>query len=228
MATRFYLPSSGDAAVLPAIDAGWDVTGEADRRRCGTTKLGTDMATETRGETSPTTVAVLTRQYVSDPMNAQTIAGTIKGQIRAQRLNGVPKAEFAARVVSVDGLTVRGVLLPVGSGVGSQQIATEMKNRPFPRGWVDPGMAIAEVEAEAGDRIVFEIGWRAEDTSPNLRQCLFRFGDAASSDLPELEPNVTDDLNPWIELSTTVAFQAPGAGGGEAARAGQQYRSRRI
>ena len=217
MPTRFYLPSQGDAGAAPAFDGAWHLVGEAARRRMFVAPLGSAMATATVGETEATPVNILCRQFVSDPIQAQTVGGTLKGQIRAQKTGSPSYTRLVARVVSGDGSAVRGTLLAMQTGPNVQSISTTMKNREIPEGWASPGIALADVNALAGDRIALEVGLFADNTSKTLKQFLFSFGDDAASDLPEDE-TTTAALNPWIELSGTIAFVAAG-GGGAAAKA---------
>ncbi len=76
MPTRFYLPSTGAAAVSPSY-AAWADTGQAGSRlKAVTTKISSAMAgvyvaSVAGGERT------LIRQYVSDPIPAQTITGTV-------------------------------------------------------------------------------------------------------------------------------------------------------
>jgi hypothetical protein len=225
MATRFYLPNTGAAAVSPPWSAGWMGTDVADRRRCAIAKQNTSMATAVR-QTSQTSANtdVAARMYVSDPLLAQTITDTVKGQIRAAQDNTTydHRAQLAIRVVSGDGATDRGTLLAPDGGALASEFSTSLVNRKFPLAWVAPGNALGSVNALAGDRLVIEIGWRRHST---YRWGSIRFGDAAATDLPEDETTTTD-LNPWIEFSQTLAFQAV-AGGAMGAIAAHHFRQRR-
>jgi hypothetical protein len=147
----------------------------------------------------------LVRQYVSDPLVAQTISGsgTVKGQIRVYEINAL--AEYCRgiiiKVVSNDGLTLRGTLLSHFPSSLESEFATSLTNRFFPN-----SQSLSEVVAQDGDRIVIEIGVRSFNTITSAYNAYFRFGDAAASDLPEDETS-TSDYNPWVEFSQTLDFE---------------------
>ena len=206
MATRFYLPSSGAAAVNPGF-AAWDETASADRIRCVTTKSSTAMVSKTVAKGTGATRA-LVRQYVSDPIEAQTIAaGTIKGQIRAlesatnDNLDLVP---ICVKVYSNDGSTLRGTILALGDYVAVLEFGTALTNRK-----IADGDATSSVVASDGDRIVIELGHKNSTVGTSVSGDL-NFGDNSATDLLE---NTTDTAanNPWVELSVTITFKAAAA-----------------
>lgn len=205
MATRFYLPSSTAAAVSPAFDSGWERTVDANRIECVTSKTSTAMATKTFEEPSSTGQDSLARQYVSKPLSgAQTITGTVKGQIRAAENDAGSdgRSQLKIRVVSNDGSTVRGTLLDYDTAGLANEWATTLTNRRFPR---TAGSALTSVNALDGDRIVFEIGVRIHAVPLGSDQYSIRFGDTGSTDLAEDETTTTDNV-PWIEFSQTLTI----------------------
>ncbi|MGH6879274.1 hypothetical protein [Hypericibacter sp.] len=220
MATRFYLPSTGDAAVNPAFDAGWgslDPVNPPTRKRMVIARANTNMNTQTKGQNAtvalPGTVDCLHRQYVSDPLQAQAIAGTVKGQVRCQQGAATNdfRAQMLVKVVSSDGLTLRGILLAFDASGLTSEFSTSLRNRAFPLAWTTPGDALSNVNALAGDRLAIELGVRAHLADGTMRTFALRLGDNQLTDLPEDETS-SSDFNPWIEFSQTLLFQAPGAG----------------
>ncbi len=213
MATRFYLPSTGAAAVSPAFPAGFEHTSEADRLKMVTTKIVSAMASKAvTKQSAVSNEDVAVRMYVSDPLSgAQTITGTAKGQILALESNAAANAvpQQALLVVTNDGSTVRGTLIDLhtGTGVGNEFSATTLTNRKYPRGWAGAGAALSSVSAQDGDRIVLVVATRLQENSNVLRTMTFRFGDAIGSDLPEDEV-ATAEADPWFELSQTLTFQS--------------------
>lgn len=207
--TRFYFPSSGYTPVSPAFSGDWERTADATRMRFDISKGSSVMASKTSSETVSTSpYDVLTRQYVSDPIKAQTIAGTVKGQMLV--LESAVAADFCRgitiKVVSNDGATLRGVLLSHFPDSLTSEYPTTMANRNFP-----PESALSSVAAQEGDRIVVEIGTRAFNTATTQYIATHRFGDNAASDLPEDESTTTDS-NPWIQFSQPIQFVTPSAG----------------
>jgi hypothetical protein len=210
MATRFYLPSTGAAAVSPAF-TGWTQTTGADRIKCVTTKISSAMTTKTQLSADAISNDLL-RQYVSDPIVAGDITGTVKGIIRAAEAGTLQDLcpQIRIRVCSNDGSTFRGTLIDFNNGALSNEfVVTTLTNRKYPRGWSGAGTSVSTVTAQTDDRIVIEVGWReavaGEGANGNLR-----FGDAAGADLAEDETGTTDN-NPWIEFSADLFA---GGGGG--------------
>lgn len=209
MATRFYLPDTGVAAVSPAFDGSWERTAAADRRRCVTAKIGSTIANRGNVGFGVNPSDTLIRQYVSDPLSAASAAllastpGNVKGQARCQENAATDDvcAQLLIAVCSNDGATIRGTLLPHNTAVLSSEWANASStNRNFPRGGSTALTAVAS--AVANDRIVIEMGYRQHSTV-TINQTI-RFGDSAASDLPEDETTTTD-LNPWIEFSADVS-----------------------
>jgi hypothetical protein len=202
MATRFYLPSTGAAAVNPAF-GGWDESGSADRVRCVTSKSATAMVDKTVAKGTGATRA-LVRQYVSDPIAAQTItSGTVKGQVRAlesaanDNLDLVP---LLIRVCSNDGSTFRSpAIIALGDYAAALEFATTLTNRR-----IADGDSTSEVVAQDGDRIVIEIGIKNSASGSSVSGTL-NFGDDSATDLAE-DTSTTTANNPWIELSTDIVF----------------------
>jgi hypothetical protein len=206
VATRFYLPSTGAAPVNPAFNTSWDESASADRLKCVVTKINSAMADKTVAKGTGATRA-LVRQYVSDPIAAQTIHGTatssIKGQVRClesaanDNLDLVP---CCIRIVSNDGSTYRSPdHLALGDYASALEFATSLTNRKIADG--DPSSA---VNASQGDRLVIEIGEKNSATGSSVSGS-FNFGDNSGTDLPE-DTTTTAANNPWIELQNDIAF----------------------
>lgn len=208
MATRFYFGESGAPAAAPAFSAGWEVTSAAARQTLTRFKPGGSQ-TATRSDTSTTgDQDVLAFQFVSQPLQAQTISGTIKGQFRASETStgGDWRAQLRAYVVSRDGATVRGILLDFDGGALASEFVTTLTNRKFPLAWSGGGAAISSVGALDGDRIVIEIGARTHNAGSGVTSFSIDFRSNAASDLPEDETS-TSVLNSWLELSHDVLYE---------------------
>lgn len=206
MATRIYFPSTGAAAISPAYAAGWGATGAAERRPALRAPSGTAQGAVLAAETAAAEIDVLLRQYVlSSPLAAQTISGTVKGRFSAYQstVAADARAQVAIRIVSSDGLTVRGTLLDFDTDAltPSSEFPTVSTNMGFPRGGA---RALASVAAQAGDYLVVEIGYRAHNTTTASRSAAVTFGDSAAVDLSEGGGGAGN--RPWIEFSQTFAF----------------------
>jgi hypothetical protein len=230
MATRFYLPSSGAAAVSPAIDAGWELqVSSFARLATSTVKQSTAMAyTVDTNDGDLADKDKCCRQWVSEPIAAQTIAAqTVEFQIRCAEENSANNLFLALglRVVSNDGSTVRGTLLAVTRD-GLEMVVDG--NLDGSSNWVNRRLSATttQVVAQDGDRIVIEAGGGGDPSAGSAHRHGLRIGDAAASDLAEDDTSTTDD-NPWLEFPNDLTFQGAG-GSGNATRAAHGYRQRRA
>lgn len=213
--TRVYLPSTGAAAVSPAFSAGWEDSGSADRIALATAAGG---ATAQAGKTVTDTVTtidtdLLARQYVSPPLDgAQSISGTVKGQVKANESANPQnaRAQIVIYVVSNDGATVRGTLLDFSADILSSEFGTTNSSRKFPLAAISPA-TLSSVSASDCDRVVIEYGSRNHSTGTGATITL-TFGDDSAVDLSESEGG-TSVQDPWLEFSGSVSFRAEGACG---------------
>ncbi len=177
-----------------------------------TSKVGAAFAETIVLETGTSTVNardILIRQFVSDPIvGAQTISGTLKGQLRIHEsdiaANYLP--QIMVSVVSNNGLTVRGT--PFGGDTRTtnvDEMATVSTNGKIPAAGISP-VTLTSVSALDGDRLVVEIGCRANNTVTTDYTVRARFGcGTATADLAEGGVETTD-LNPWVEFSANINF----------------------
>ena len=215
MPTRWYLPSTATPDVSPAFDAEWDVTDAVTvgdyRGQMVRTPSGSPVVEQriTKPTSNVLNQDAIAKQFVSEALAAQTISGTVKGQIRTQHTSASAndRAQIIVRVVSNDGSTVRGVLYAGDpetlSGSPTSEFSTSNVNRRFPRGTEG---ALSPLAISAGDRLVVEVGVRWHTTSTSTYGSELHFYDDAVSDLPENETEGAA-LNPWVEFSGTIAEQ---------------------
>lgn len=215
MATRFYLPRWDGRAAPATVPFGgqWERTTNAFRLLAATTKGATAPLSTTGGQfTKDGATAgydVLQAQFVSEPLAAQTISGSFSAVVRAGESATAADAtlQVVIRVVSGDGVTQRGVLygghaaaLNATVGAIGQEMATAAQTRIFPA-----GTALTSVAAEAGDRLVIEVGARHHGTNTAVNSFI-QLGDAAATADHTLAAGATTSLCPWVELSATLAF----------------------
>lgn len=222
MATRFYLPSGGVVpGVTPAYSSFW--TGFAtDVRRelMDTTKAQNTALTESHGQGimsfplygGPDS-GLLMRQYISNPLNPQTVSGSITAVVIGHLLGGtnIPYTfNLVGRVMSSDGLTTRGTFAASRS--------------PTPGWWVrDAAQAtrllnwtLTSVTAQADDILVLEIGQiHQEDNSSAGGNGYMIFGDDAGTADYAFTDGLTTVLDPWVEFSADLDIQTPASGPSE-------------
>jgi hypothetical protein len=212
MTTRFRLPSSGTAPISPAFDASWEATGTPTRfplivdNSEHSAVASTAVATILNVPAGAVDVAIA--QFVSAPLSGnQTIAGAIKGQIRALESNaaGDLDPQCVIRVLSNDGTTVRGTLIPSDtSALGHEFNNAALRNVKYPKGGSTTPTSVAALD---GDRIVIEVGYRKHENATTSRTGTLSFGDNAGTDLAEDETTTTAN-DPWFEFADTLTFAA--------------------
>ena len=157
------------------------------------------MTTVSFTDTDGTDKDILFRQYVSDPIAAQTIsAQALKFQMRCLE-NSIDNNMYLAlgiRVVSGDGGTVRGTILAVTRDDVESVIA--LYNRQFTA-------TSTQVIAQDGDRIVIEVGMGGEPIEGSDHDSSISIGDDSGTDLPE-DDTTTTTYNPWVEFANTIPF----------------------
>lgn len=198
--TRFYLPSYGATDITPTFSAYWENTGDGDRIKCYTTKQYTPMTDKSHSEISEGDTLI--RQYISPPIAAQYISGNLKGQIMCN-CNGAGYSYLAIviRVVSNDGITIRGTLCSTSSNI--TPLDSAFVNRTLRNGSTTP-ISLTPVTTQDNDKIVIEIG-----ITPNIAFNListFKLGDDGSTDLPEDDTETDIAKNSWIEFDSTINF----------------------
>lgn len=209
MATRFYLPSTGAAPVSPAFNAGWNDSASADRLALVTARINSAMTLKSRVGNVSANSNYLLRQYVSAPLAAQTVSGSVRGIARAREsdIAADVSAQSFIYVVSGDGATVRGVLSTGWTGAIADEWTATLGTRRVPRAsTVASPNALTSQAAQDGDRIVIEIGFRAANARSTGPTNEISFGDNSATDFASDTEGVTTANNPWIEFSVTLAF----------------------
>jgi hypothetical protein len=215
MATRYYLPSTGAAPVSPAFGAGWTSTTSASRLKLIRTKISSAFTEVFFTSTATVSESRLVRQYVSDPFdNAIQITGTVKGVIRCREnnnsYNGLNILQIF--VVSNTGGTVRGTLISQATPTldATTEFANASLNNGVNRRFRDSSgninIPLTPVTAQAGDRLVIEIGIRNSDASTSTTGFM-EIGDNSATDLAEND-TASSAFSPWIEFSQSFFASA--------------------
>jgi hypothetical protein len=210
MVTRLYLPSTGASPVTVTPTVWTKNTGHT-QLKIGRAKISSAMSTlsNARGvSTNPMTV--INVSYVSDPLSAQTLGGTLKGQIRAAASNALltGNLSIAARVVKNDGTDYASpkhiFSTPVHSSNATYKYTTTIRNWGFMTAADAFSLTVPAVTVVEGDRLVVEIGYYSADTS-TTRNGQLSVGDNSATDLTEQGSETTAN-NPWVEFSQTINF----------------------
>jgi len=203
MASRFYLPSSGSAAVSPSYTASWDDTSVAERLPSSRTKSSTAETDKSFNDNDDTDKDILRLQYVTEQLGAQTItAQTVGLSMRCRFTGGVGNIYLALTIkaVSSDGSTVRGTLLAL------TRDGTSISSSTGPAGYYSRYLSATttEVTIQNGDRLVFEIGAGGDPAMTQDHDFILVAQDDKSTDLDAAD-NDDDDENPWINFANTLS-----------------------
>lgn len=195
MATIFFLESVGNPEVNPAANPNPTVSANFDRRVMGTTKLGTAMTSKAATGSS----YIDHRMYVSAKLSANTTFNsgvTVKLRIKAQSSGTSTFLVVSLKVVSADGLTVRGYMADPAE-MGANAFATTAGGvcRSF-------SFTCNTVNALQNERIVLEIMHQ----SSSSRTATFWYGSDSASNLPDNQTE-TQFFNPTLEFSNTFSLQ---------------------
>lgn len=210
--TRLYMGGSATGSVPSAtpsaVDAGW-TGGTTGWRKLHTHKNvgGGGYTTGTSAETSATQINVLSRGFVLTGLPAQTLAGSFSLVTRGYELNSAADTSLQCiiRVLSPDGLTVRGVAYAGHAATinaTADAIAQEWPvGSSFPESRI-MSAPLTSVAVTAGDMLSVEVGWRAHNTVTTSHTGSTTAGFSTSNADYEFSAGQTGTiLNPWIEFS---------------------------
>lgn len=202
--TTFYLSASLVPGPSPAFQAAWNVTTGGARRMMKPVKDASTIASVTSGQTGAAAVRkVLIRQFVSEPLAAQTLNGTLTGQIRfnMSSVTSVTGQGFVYfRIINADGT--------VASEVGTMtttDLTTTLTNRTL------IALTLSSVAVTAGQRFAIDVGWNFATGSTTTITATGSFGSSSATDLA-VDNTTTTANNPFIKFSQTIIFQNPSRG----------------
>ena len=206
MATRFYLPSAGAAAVSPAIGVGdWNAHINAVRRPLNAVNGGSAIATFVyQPDAADHLVAGRAHfvQFVSDVLPPQTIAAqVVKLQMRVaeDHANNNLFLNWKIMACSEDGTALLGTLLAIKAD------ATEPTTALVNRG---DSATTTQFVGLQNFRLVLELGLGGTPvvtTGVQGHNGSLSLGENAATDLPE-DDVATGALNPWIQFAQNLKF----------------------
>lgn len=206
MATRFYLPSAGAApSITPTL---WDLFAvSAALVKClplVTAKTSTAQVTLTSSNigTAANSQDDYYGTWVSAPLSAQSLSGTVQGQVRGWQSNfyAYSMPLFVAYLIGSD-LQYKSTIYSY-TPAGSPFYSSSNHNGSMPQ---SPPGTVAATSIADGDRIAIDLGIRRDATASNSATHSLVVGDNAASDLP-VDNSSTATYDPWIEFSQTLTF----------------------
>lgn len=200
--------SRDSAPYQPATKRGaWDtstivVDGMLTRRRRG--------SANTSGTASESSATLnfdrIISRWVSEPLGACTISGTLDYAIPFRETNALANdvIHLHAYVTTGDSDTPRGTLLT--DHIGSTEFTVNASTFDTIS---ETGISLSSVSASAGDRIVIEVGYQAQNTDATAYSAAHKQGGntgdttAGSTALTASD----NDHAPWFDFSSTLVWQ---------------------
>lgn len=147
----------------------------------------------------------LDRQYVTPGLTqGQVINGNISGQLMVRELattDNVDRVVMCIKLVSNNGQTIRGTLLPSGNYGPTLEF---INNATCRNKTIITNSALTSLTAIEGDRIVVEIGYQ-NSTAGTTPQAAAKWG-AAAPLLPIDETQTTDGAG-WLQIAPNLTFR---------------------
>lgn len=207
MVKRFYLDTNPTTFAPSSWLAGWNKTSSITWAAALTRRGNAEFNAGIGGSGSVGHFTSAARQ-VFGPLRAQTISGTVKGQIRPDETNSTDNYTVAIgiKVVQADG-SDRGVLLAVTGSDDASATPPEMTvvtetNRSFLNTAESATLTLTPVVCSEGDFLVVETGYWQNSTS--TAPGTLTYGTPSSTtDLPEDNTTVAAN-NPWVEFSNDI------------------------
>lgn len=194
MATRFWLTSSAPPYTPTTRRGAWDVATGEDIQLLGRKPAGSaGTSSINAGSTAADRDVLLHRSISAGAVKAGTISGTVSWTIGVRESNVDCNAVWHIHiyVTSGDSDTPRGTLL--SDYIGSTEFTTTATGTQI------TGQAISSLAIQAGDRIVVEIGYRAQATATTYNSTI-NYGNTGTTDLTSGSTSVTTQPG-WIEFS---------------------------
>jgi hypothetical protein len=178
--------------------ATWQVTTGAERFDMATNKDGSTIASKTSGQVGAVAiVSCLIDQFISAPLKAQTITGTLDGQIRFNynvSTSTTGKGKVIVRVINTD----NSVATEVGS-MSTTNLTTTLTNRTLIQ------INVGTLNITTGQRLVIELGWIESVGTNTTRTGTASRGSSAGVNLA-VDNTTTTANDPWILFSQTIQF----------------------
>lgn len=202
--TRLYLNLKAFSSGTPAFNAGWNVTSGAARFVLDTYRDATTIASKTSGQTGAASPRkMLVDQFITPPLAAQTINGTLDGQIRENQssVSSTTMQGFVyVRLIGTD----YSIVSEIGT-MTTTNTTTTLTNR------TQIQLSGLNVTVTAGQRIAVDIGGNFSSGTNTTRTFTASRGSSSTTDLPA--DNTTTTANtPWFQFSQNLKWQGSKGG----------------
>lgn len=197
--TTLYLNTGVASPYTPAVNAAWNVTTGNTRLMMKPVKDGSTIATVQSGNTGAAAVRkILIRQWISEPLAAQTLNGTMTGQILGRISSTSSRSGqgwIYLRLIDADGT----VASEIGSS-STNSYTTTLTNRTY------TNITLSSVSVTAGQRLCIDVGWNYQTGTNTATNGSNSYGSNNGTDLP-VNNTTTTANDPWVRFSQTLIFQ---------------------
>jgi len=214
--TRFYFSFGYPTISNVAKNATWNYTGQGLIRNAVTVKDNTPVYYLQKVSWNGGTA--VEGYWVSDPLVGQTISGTVKMQLLAKEYsqNDNVTSRIEIYVVSNDGSTVRGTLLPLGQHGPDKEFLAKFQAIFRNKTYISAGTNVQGLQVQDGDRLVIVVGYGPKGQQQNSPEAAVEVGTGGNPsdpapDLPENETQIDNNGGSgkgagWIEFSHDFLF----------------------
>ncbi len=205
MVSRLYLANDAAQYAPATVRGTWNSTiGALAAQHLGRRRRGSGSA-QTVAETSTTNpYERLLGRWVSDPLTAQTISGTLDYCLLMRETDAAMNAtaKLHIYVTQGDSDTPRGTLL--ANAVDVQEFAVHASQYA---GISVSGLSLSSLAVSAGDRIVVEVGYSAANAVATSYTAGVKYGGMASdADGSSSGVSGTGTVASWVEFSGDLTF----------------------
>lgn len=202
--TTLYLNTGVTSPITPAVNVAWNVTTGNTQKMMKPVKDGSTIASITSANTGAAAVRkVILAQWISEPLTAQTVNGTLTGQIRYNMSSVTSRTGNGfvyLRILNANNT----VATEVGT-LTTTALTTTLTNRTL------ISLALSAVSIPEGGRICLDIGWNYATGTNTATNATGSFGSSSGTNLPA-DNTTTAANNPFVTFSQTLIFQKPSIG----------------
>ena len=197
--TTIYLNIGQTFPQTISFNSGWNVTTSAARYYMAAQKDGSTIASRTSGAVGASAVRkCLIDQFITAPLETQTITGTLDGQIRfnqSSTSSTTGQGFVYLRVVNSDG----SIATEVGS-LTTTNLTTTLTNRTLIQ------LNVGTLNITSGQRLCIDVGWNESVGTNTTRTETMSRGSSAATNLA-VDNTTTSANTPWIKFSQTLIFK---------------------
>jgi len=196
--TKLYLNTGTSSTVSPAFNTGWTTPASANRYVMSAYKDNSTLSNAVAGNSGMAVRKCLGVQFLSDPLAAQTLTGSLTGQVRFQ--------QSSITSTTGQGVIYLRVINPNGS-IASEVGNYTTGNLTTTYSTYTLTIALGTLNITAGQMLCIELGWNYSVGTNTTRTCNISQGSSSGTD--QSSGSAANAYNPWVQFPQTLAFLPP-------------------